>query len=297
MEQAILTYYAEPGAMTSLGKKYTNLVKKLSGDVKKLTRIVQGLAIHQYVASPFYGVKISDEREGESHIRHAKQLLDAILTISDAPLVTAREPKDRLVGVCHHFAKLLVAFLRAKGISARMRYGFGDYFNPGFYEDHSLCEYWNAKENRWILVDPQFDSVWQKELNIRHDIFDVPRNRFLVAGDAWVKCRSGEADPATFGIFQGNMRGLWFVAGNIVKDVAALNKMEMLQWDAWTGMPQPNNKMQDKKKLKFFDHLATTMREPDASFKELRKLYEDKANSLFVPDRVFNAKRRHLERI
>jgi hypothetical protein len=57
------------------------------------------------------------------------------------------------------------------------------------------------------------------------------------------------------------------------------------------------SKMQDKKKLKFFDQLATLTHEPDASFKELRKLYEDKDNHLLVPDRVFNAIRRHLEKI
>ncbi len=53
------------------------------------------------------------------------------------------------------------------------------------------------------------------------------------------------------------MRGLWFVAGNLVKDVASLNKIEMLQWDTWGAMPRPNNKLQDKKQLKFFDELAT----------------------------------------
>jgi Transglutaminase-like superfamily len=242
VENTILTYYAEPGRMTSLGKKYTEMIKALPSDIKKLIRIIQGLAIHEYVASPFYGVDISEERERKAHLRYANQLLDTIFAVNHMPLTAPREPKDRLVGVCHHFAKLLLAFMRVKGIPSRMRYGFGDYFNPGFYEDHSLCEYWSAKEKRWILVDPQFDSVWQKELNITHDVLDVPRDRFLVAGDAWVKCRSGEVEPAAFGIFQGNLRGLWFIAGNIVKDVAALNKMEMLQWDAWTGMPRPNNK-------------------------------------------------------
>ena len=132
IERAILNYYTKPGVMTSVGKKYNDLIKKLPTDVKKLTRIVQGLAIHQYVASPFYGVEIFGERQSESHIRYAKQLLDAIFPINDAPLATMREPKDRLFGVCYHFAKLLVAFLRAKGIPSRMRYGFGDYFNPGF---------------------------------------------------------------------------------------------------------------------------------------------------------------------
>jgi hypothetical protein len=280
--------------MTTSGK-YAAILRKLPNDVPELTRIVQGLAIHEFVASSFYGVHIPDNRKDESHIRQFQQMLDSIRAQDNEQLTIARPPEKRLVGVCHHFALLLVAMLRAKHIPSRVRYGFGDYFNPGFFEDHSLCEYWNMNEKRWTLVDPQFDQVWQKELHIKHNVFDVPRTHFLVAGDAWAKSRAGEADPSKFGIFQGNMRGLWFIAGNLVKDVAALNKMEMLQWDAWGAMPRPNNKLQDKKKLQFFDRLATITHDPDASFKELRRLYKNKDNRLYVPKRVFNAMRRHLE--
>jgi transglutaminase-like putative cysteine protease len=49
---------------------------------------------------------------------------------------TARPPQKRLVGVCHHPMLLLVAMLRAQGVPARARSGFGSYFNPGFFEDH-----------------------------------------------------------------------------------------------------------------------------------------------------------------
>ena len=144
---------------------------------KELVDVVKGLLIHQFVAKPFYGVAVPNERiEKESHIRKADQLLAAIQQIDGAPLTQEREPGKRLVGVCHHFAKLLVTLLRAKRIPARMRYGFGDYFNPGFYEDHSLVEYWNGKQKRWVLVDPQFDTRWQKQLRIEHDVFDVPRD-------------------------------------------------------------------------------------------------------------------------
>lgn len=59
------------------------------------------------------------------------------------------------------------------------------------------------------------------------DILDVPRDRFLCAGEAWFSCRSG-ADPAKFGIDHTGVRGLWFVAGDLIRDVAALNKAEML---------------------------------------------------------------------
>lgn len=297
MGQSVLSYYAKPGAMTALGRTHAGLVKALPSDIRDLVRVVQGLAIHQFVAAPFYGVRISAGREEESHLRSARQLLDAILEMKPASLATAREPGGRLVGVCHHFSKLLVAFLRAKGIPARMRYGFGDYFNPGFYEDHSVCEYWNADDRRWILVDPQFDGVWRKNLHITHDVLDVPRDRYLVAGEAWAKCRNGAADPARFGIFQGDLRGLWFVAGNLVKDAAALNKMEMLQWDAWPAMPRSDDALRDRRRLRFFDQLAAFTREPDASFMDLRRLYGSKRDRLHVPARVFNAVRGRLEKV
>lgn len=293
-EKEILQYYSTPGRMTSAGK-YSTKLKKLPNDVGKLKKIVQGLAIHEFTSKSFYGYAIPDNRKDESHIREFDKMLQSILALRNEQLSSPRKPEERLVGVCHHFAVLLVGTLRNKGIPARVRYGFGDYFEPGSYIDHSLCEYWSAKEKRWILVDPQFDSMWVRNLKIKHDVLDVPRNHFLVPGDAWRMCRSMEADPAKFGI--EDFRGLWFVAGNLIKDIASLNKMEMLQWDGWGAMPRPNNQMQDKKRLKFLDELAPLSSDPNANFKRLRNVYREKSLRLYVPERVFNASRGHLETI
>src|SRR5262249_38984508 len=158
---------------------------------------------------------------------------------------------------------------------------------PGYFEDHSLCEYWNTAQARWVLVDPQFDEVWLANVKIDHDIFDVPRDRFLIAGDAWAECREARADPSRFGIFQDDLRGLWFIAGSLVRDAASLNKMEMLQWDVWGAMPKPNEHLNDEQ-LAFFDGLAALTREPDAFLEELRRLYESE-DRLRVPGTVFNA--------
>lgn len=290
----ILDYYSKPGKMTA-ARRYSTALKKLPRDIPSVARIVQGLAIHEYVASSFYDVNVPDGRKDESHIRLVRQMLDGIFYLSDQALAKARAPKHRLVGVCHHFALLLVAMLRAKGIPCRMRYGFGDYFNPGYFEDHSLCEYWNAKEKRWVLVDSQFDAVWKKELHIEHDVFDVPRDRFLIACNAWTMCRAGKAEPAKFGILQGNLRGLWFVAGNLVRDLAALNKMEMLQWDSWGVIPRPNAKLKNDN-LKLFDRVALLTGNPDDSFNKFRKVYREKNKRLEVPEKVFNALRHQTER-
>ncbi|MDT0352519.1 transglutaminase domain-containing protein [Pseudonocardia charpentierae] len=118
-------------------------------------------------------------------------------------LAEARPPDQRLACRCRNFTLLLLGPLRAKGIPARARYGFAAYVNAGHYEDHIVCEYWNASEERWQLVDAQLDEVWCQRLGIGFDVLDVPRDQFL----------------------------------------AALNKTEMLSWDVWGAQPGPDQQL------------------------------------------------------
>ncbi|HOQ97470.1 MAG TPA: transglutaminase domain-containing protein, partial [Anaerolineae bacterium] len=55
---------------------------------------------------------------------------------------------------------------------------------------------------------------------------DVPRSRFIVGGQAWLDCREGRSDPLLYGIH--DMHGMWFIRGNVVRDMLALNKIELL---------------------------------------------------------------------
>lgn len=82
-----------------------------------------------------------------------------------------------------------------------------------------------------MLVDAQLDAFQCTEMKITFDPLDVPRDQFIVGGRAWQMARSGQVDPERFGIF--DMHGLGFVRGNLVRDVAALNKVELLPWDCW----------------------------------------------------------------
>jgi len=50
-KKEILTFYSQPSTMTLPGK-YTQTIKKLPNDIAELTRIVQGLVLHEYVAPP-----------------------------------------------------------------------------------------------------------------------------------------------------------------------------------------------------------------------------------------------------
>lgn len=281
----ILDFYRRPAAMTS-GGAHAPRFDELPGDVASLVRVVQGLLLHLHWAQA-YGVELSDERRGESHLRPTDRMLDRLLAHDDRPLSAARPLDTRLVGTCRDFTVLLVALLRAKGIPARARCGFGGYFHAVDLVDHWVCEHWNAAEARWVLVDAQIDDVQRAALKPDFDVLDVPRHRFVIAGDAWAQCRAGEADPSKFAMF--DMRGLWFISGNVLRDFAALNNMEMLPWDDWGAMIGigPDEPLRDDQ-LALFDRLAAITRSPDARFAELRQLYEGDER-LRVPAVVFNA--------
>jgi hypothetical protein len=290
MTKQVRDFYSQPGPITS-PQAVAPALKPLPDDIESLVRVVQGLIIHEFVADSFYGIAIPDDRMQESHIRPVARMIERILMLDNRPLAVPRPPERRLVGVCRHFMVMLLAMLRAKGIPVRGRCGFGAYFNPGYFEDHVVCEYWNASEERWMLADPQFDDVWCRRLGIRHDVLDVPRDRFLVASDAWRRWRSG-ADPQTFGIVKGNLRGSWFLAANLIHDAASLNKVEMLRWDSWGAMPHPDQASPGD--LAFFDHLASLTSEPDRSFEGLRALYEQD-DRVKVPAAVFNSRLNRME--
>ena len=161
--------------------------------------------------------------------------------------------------------------LQSKGIPARPRCGFGAYFLPDHYEDHWVCEYWSEAEQRWILVDAQLDELQQDVLKTTFNTLDVPRDQFIVGGAAWKMCRSGQTNPDQFGIF--DMHGMDFVKGDFVRDVAALNKVELLPWDCW-GMILMEYAALPPDDLSMLDRLAELTCTDVPDFASVRQLYE-----------------------
>jgi hypothetical protein len=195
---------------------------------------------------------------------------------------------------------LLVAVLRAQAVPARARCGFAAYLERGRFTDHWLCERWDARQARWILVDAQLlDEAQRAEPAIDVDPLDVPRDggRFLFAAKAWARCRAGEADPSDFGIFAE--RGLWFIGGDLVRDLAALEKVEMLPWEVWDAMPNPDEPLTDDR-LDLCDRLAAIARAaPDAEIDRPCALHDGGGNGrrLRVPGAVGDTLRYRAEPI
>jgi len=274
-----LDFYRTPVDLSDAGL-HARLLDDLPRDIPGLVKVVQGLLIHEHMTDA-YGVALPAERRGESHARPIEAMLAAIAARDPSPLSAPRAAADRYICVCRSFALLLVAILRHQGVPARARCGFGAYFEAGKFYDHWVVEYWSTAGKRWVKVDSQVDDRQREMFGVTIDTLDVTPEQFLVAGDAWKLCRSGREDPQDFGIL--DMHGLWFIASNIVRDVAALNNREMLPWDVWGGMQL----IDDGLDFAFFDRLAELTHAPERHFVELRAVYGDKR--IAVPATVFNA--------
>jgi hypothetical protein len=277
--------------ITDLGR-HRDAVAALPADLDALIDVVQGLVVHEHLAE-VYGVTISEEARTAVHERRVEDLLDRALALDDAPLATARPPERRVVGNCRQISVLITALLRAHDVPARARCGFGAYFVRGSYEDHWACERWDPDEQRWTLVDAQMDAVQRDLFAVDFPITDVPRDRFVVAGDAWRAHREGRIDAARCGLSIVGEGGPWWIASNLIRDAAALAGTELLPWDVWGGMVAPEAAIDDDRGA-FFDELAALTVDPDAHRDELDRLAADDWR-LRVPDRVFNALRERAE--
>jgi hypothetical protein len=264
-----LDFYARPSFMTDPGA-HADQFSKLPDDISALCKVIQGLLIHQYWAEA-YGYSIPKERVAEYQIRDVAGKLNRIMELDDRPLSEPRPPDRRLVGNCRDYAVLLTAMLRYKGVPARTRCGFGCYFSPGWHEDHLICEVWNADAQEWVYVDAELDDVHQRMLQFSFDPSQVPRDQFLPGGKAWQMCRRGEADPNSFG-YGDTVGGLPNIRGNLIRDIAFLNSVEILGWDFW-GLIAGDDADLGEDDLALLDQAATLSLAGNDGFHELRSLY------------------------
>ena len=196
----------------------------LPADPAVLPEIVGGLVLH-----PFFAAAGTDR--SEASLRSIPEILAALLARDDRPLDRPREPEKHVIGTCRNYALLACAILRQHGKPARLRVGFADYFTPDFWEDHWVCEYHDG--STWHLLDAELTGEVRRRFGIAFDPADVPRDRLLAAGAAWLGLRRGEHDPARFGISIFGIAGPGFVAGTLARDLAALATQEMMPWDYW----------------------------------------------------------------
>jgi hypothetical protein len=308
--RAALEYYSHPGEITGL-EKYADFLDWLSADPGAMYQVAQGLIVHDMWLDK-YGIAWNPENEYTQKTVYMQDILDKALTLDGRNLSIPRPPEKRVIACCREFASLMCALLRAKGLPGRSRCGFAIYFGwNGLYEDHWICEYWNGR--RWVMADPQLDPFQEstvkrwapadmQEKIAGFDPRDLTPRDFLTAGRAWTLCRSGKLDAAKFGIGApikpewgvDTLYGLWFVRGNLLRDFAALNKVEVppflarlargMDWKSWRLVNARDGEL-SAGDWALLDRIAALSTDADASFEEIRRLY-DADPDLQVPEKI-----------
>jgi hypothetical protein len=300
-------YYALPDKLTDLSdfKEFTDW---LSPDPHVIFQVAQGLIVHDMWLER-YGVKDKPEQWRKVCTTSASDMLRQVTSLREDGLSLAvpRSPEERIIACCREFTVLATALFRAKGIPARARCGFALYLaEQGNYEDHWMCEYWNGKD--WIAIDPQIDpfqqSVFQnyasttkdidpgyKEMLLSLDPMHLTEKHFINAGIAWKLYREGKADPGTFGIGADpkkfnleTLYGAWFIRGQLLRDFAALNKVEPVpflvrldfgqDWKAWRLLSTKDKELSEDD-LQLLDTIADLCVKPDGRLKEINQLFAD----------------------
>ncbi|GAA5083173.1 transglutaminase-like domain-containing protein [Nocardia iowensis] len=269
-----ITFYATQSRFSDPGT-LADWAGAVDPDAAVLRAVASGLVFH------FRGMGdhgFPPERRAEIDLRYAEDIFARLYELNPAPVRTERAPIERVVGCCRDFTLLLVAMARGHGIPARSRTGFATYLVPGWAVDHTIAEVWDAEQRRWRLMDPQFapgylDPTDGAEL----DVLDVPSDRFLVAADAWAACRGG-ADPERFVVSPDQpapfLRGWPYLMHNLVLDLAALNKYEMILWDLWG--PLNTTARVDSRTMAEMDALSALLRDSRIGIDCIRGAFEDR---------------------
>jgi hypothetical protein len=260
----------------------------LPADFEALRALARPLVAH-YRADDLAAFGISGERVAEIDTRFARRMLARLHELESGPLTPQRKPANRIVGCCRDFTLLYLTMLRHAGIPARSRVGFATYFAAGWFVDHVVAEVWDEANGRWRLIDPQLPDVRvDPNDGFLIDTLDIPRDRFLVAGMAWQACRSGERAEERFVVDPDLAipitRGWLQLRHNLVQDLAALTKREMILWDTW-GILGDAPITADA--LPLLDGIAAITAQPDVTYADAIALYE-REPGVQVPPQVMS---------
>jgi hypothetical protein len=119
-------------------------------------------------------------------------------------------------------------------------------------------------------------------LQLDFDPLDVPPRRFVTGGEAWLLCRQQGIDPDLFGIFE--YKGWDFVRGNLLRDLLALNKLELLPWDFWGLLSWPPVAACPPEMLDAHDRLAEALIPGREAFSTIRDAYRLNPNAQIPPE-------------
>ncbi len=274
-------YFQSHGLITDPGE-HIDLFKDLPKDIHCLVELIGQFTLHyQHIQ------KSSDQdailRMNEIYIRSMQDRLKKMKDLG----ITDFKKNDffykKTVCSCRDLAVILCSMLRHLGVAARVRYGFAQYLDsdPNFFFDHMIVEYWNSsteKTKKWQLTERYLSEEIKHQFHIEFNPYDVPREKFITASQAWIGYRAGTLNPEVFGTgYLRRRAGAWYIRNKLIQDLAALNKMEMQPSDIWGLMSiKPLNTIA-KEHLLLLDEIAYYLLDPDHHLNAIHRIYEQNA--------------------
>jgi hypothetical protein len=265
MNMDVRRYYTTQDVLTDPGT-YRALLETLPTDLPELHAALSGVLIHEWkvrVSHP----ELLTAGQHDVFTRHIAPLLGKVAERDSRPLVVERPVQQRMIVDCRHFATVLCAALRQRGVPARPRSGFATYLEDTHYQDHWVCEFWDADAGRWIMEDADLQ---------RHD---VPADEFITGAQAWQLARTDAEMAERFG-FDATIRGIDIARINLVRDFAALNGFASVSGDEWGLASRKAADLTDDD-LALLDR-AAALALADDDFDARRALYEG-STGLRVP--------------
>ncbi len=229
------TFWAQHGAMSDPGA-LADWIDEIPADPAAIREAAGRLVFHYRAHGDVGEHGFTPDRMAEINLRYAQDMFARLRAMNPNGPAGPREPTERLLGCCRDFTLLFVALARHKGLPSRSRVGFASYFVPGWFLDHVVPEVW--VDGRWVLMEPEIGPGYvDPNDGAVLNPCDLPRDRFLVGPQAWLDARAGTRNPETFvvapDLMVPDLRSWPYLLHNLVLDVAALNKQEMVLWDVW----------------------------------------------------------------
>jgi sulfatase modifying factor 1 len=262
---SVLDFYRKYSSFTDPGE-YQYLYKNLPDSLPELCSLIRAQFINQGWELNMYRDQIPKERWNESlKYPTVKSALEGLLSYDSSGLVPDRKVEDRLVLICRDNAILLASILKYRGIPARVRYGFAPYLIPDFHSFHVICEVWNEKDKRWMLVDPSADMV------------DFSREKFDFGNEVWLKMQQNEIDPQLYGLM-GKFTGLLPIAMIVCTDLASLLGTEhpIGQYPPLFDNAVQNDNRFTSQQIEMLNKISELMKSIDAdNLSELQEIYNN----------------------
>lgn len=222
------SHYSDP-------RGHSALFEAIDPDIAVVSAVARNVVVH-YRSS---GFTLPPSTNDDINARWIDRILDLDQQRHGVPLTDPRPAVERVQGCCRDHSLLCLGMLRHHGIPARSRVGFADYLRPDSRVDHVVVEAW--LNGRWVRFDPELTGPGGR-VRHPHDIPIGDESPFTTAATAWIAHRQRGESIEDLGvpIPEGTFGGEPFVLTYLIMDVAHRFGDELLLWDSWGAMPEPD---------------------------------------------------------